>query len=67
MASAWHTYVYRTDLEVEKFVGFFLVDTDAEKWIGKQKEGSYEVSSERPGKRTARLAAGNKAEEAPDE
>jgi hypothetical protein len=67
MAPTWHTYVYRTDLEAEEFTGLFLDDADANKWVGKQKEGTYEVSSERPGARSARLAAGNKAEEAPDE
>lgn len=61
--NGWKTFVYRTDVTPEKFAGFFFDDADANKWIKKQ-EGTYEVSTEKPTKRKARLATATAAEEA---
>ena len=42
----WTTHVYRTDTNPEEYVGFFFDDADAQGWIKKQEDGTYEVSSQ---------------------
>lgn len=42
MASGWNVNVWRTDLEEEVYIGFFLDDADAQGWIDKQTVGTYD-------------------------
>lgn len=60
----WQTFVYRTDVETEKFCGAFFDEDAAQKWADKQEEGTYEVSTERPTRRQARLGEGSARQEA---
>lgn len=64
MASGWNSNVYRNDVDPEQYCGFHVDEAAAAAWIKKQKEGTYEVSTEGPTARKARLAAGEATEEA---
>lgn len=57
----WNQHVYRTDQE-RKYIGFFVDQDGAEAWIAKQKEGTYEVSTQPP-VRTAVVAPEPESEE----
>lgn len=45
MASGWDVNVYRTDTEAEQYVGFFLDEGEADRWIKRQKQGVFEKRS----------------------
>ncbi len=64
MPKGWNANVYRTDVEPEQFIGFHFDASGAQSWIDKQEEGTYEVSTEGPAKRQARLGAATATEEA---
>jgi hypothetical protein len=55
MPRGWDAFVYRTDVDPKEYVGFFYDKTAAESWI-KRHEGTYEVSDERPKKKSAEEA-----------
>lgn len=51
MAQGWNANVYRTDIQPEEYVGFYIDEEAAKAWIKKQREGTYEVSTQGPKKR----------------
>jgi len=63
MAKGWDTHVYRTDETPETYIGFFFDAASAEKNV-KDKEGTYEVTTEKPRERKARLGSGPPDKEA---
>lgn len=64
MRTDYQTFVYRTDVTPEKFCGAFFDEKGANGWVKKQKEGTYEVSTEKPGVRKERLGTATATEEA---
>lgn len=51
MPKGWKTFVYQTDTEPEKFRGFFYDADEAQTWINKQTEGTFEISDKGPAQR----------------
>jgi hypothetical protein len=63
MPKGWKHNVYRTDLEKEEFVGFFFDSALAETWVASRKEGTYEVSTQKPRERLGSTGAEGGAED----
>jgi len=58
----YNTYVHRTDVDPEQYVGQFADDKDGQGWVDRQTEGTYEVSGRRP-TRTERVVSTPQATE----
>lgn len=50
MPQGWKSNVWQTDVEPEKYRGFFYDDAQAQAWIDKQPEGTFRISDQGPRK-----------------